>query len=208
MAARRALIGASLIEANPAAARLRIAQAQGFRERIPLHTDLRETRGAWSRWWKLLAKADPVAAVELSAPQLLREYNDPNWLLNDALEDVWREWHEHADAVVAGALRLTLNTPLEPADAKQLERLARHVAVSGAVISPLFTWLLARADERPVSYSYTNSDELIARDDVEVARLNAVAEARDSLQFARYAPTRHGTTTDLGGASARRGPWP
>lgn len=166
----------ALIEADPAAARLRIAQAQGFCERIPLHTDLKETRHAWSRWWKLLAKADPVAAVGLSVPQLLGECNDPNWLLNEALEDVWREWHEHVDPIVSGALRLSLNTPLDPADATQLERLAELHQVSDTATRAMLTWLLARADERPVSYSYTNSDELIARDDTEVARLNAVAE--------------------------------
>jgi hypothetical protein len=165
-----------LIAADPALARLRIARAQALCERVPLHTDLKETRHAWSRWWNLLAKADPVAAVELAAPELFRECNDPNWLLNEALEDVWREWHEHVDPVVAGALRLTLDTPLDPGDASQLERLA---SASGPVARRLLIWLLARADERPVSYSYSNSAELIGRDDEQVATLNAIAEAAD-----------------------------
>jgi hypothetical protein len=121
---------------------------------VPLHTDLKETRHAWSSWWTLLAKADPIAAVQLAAPELLRECNDPNWLLNEALEDVWREWHDHVDPTVAGALRLTLDTPLDPGDASQLERLA---SASGPVARRLLIWVLARADERPVSYSYSNS---------------------------------------------------
>ncbi len=163
-----------LIEADPAIARMRISRVQALCERIPLHTDGRETRHAWSRWWSLLAKADPVATVHLAVPELLRECNDPNWLLNEALEDVWREWHEQVDPVVAGSLRLTLDTPLDPADVRQMERLA---SAGGPAERRLLTWLLARTDERRVSYSYSNSDELIGRDDRQVAKLNAVAEA-------------------------------
>lgn len=165
-----------LIGVAPALARQRIARTQALCERVPLHTDGRETRHAWSRWWSLLAKADPVAAIQLAVPELLRECNDPNWLLNEALEDVWRVWHEHVDPVVAGSLRLTLGTPLDSEDPKQLESVA---STSGPAARRLLIWLLARADERPVSYSVTNSAELIARDDQLVAELNAIAEAAD-----------------------------
>lgn len=165
-----------LIEAAPALARQRVARAQALCERVPLHTDGKDTRHAWSRWWSLLAKADPVAAVHLAATELLRECNDPNRLLNEALEDVWREWHEHVDPVVAGSLRLTLDTPLDSADPKQLESVASN---NGPAARRLLIWLLARADERPVSYSVTNSAELIARDDQWVAELNAIAEAAE-----------------------------
>lgn len=166
----------ALIETAPALARQRIAVALALCERIPLHTDGKETRHTRPLWWSLLAKADPVAAVHLAVPELLRECNDPNLLLNEALEDVWREWHEHVDPVVAGALRLTLETPLDAADVSQLERLAN---VGGPVEKRLLIWLLARADERPVSYSYSNSAELIGRDNQLVAKLNAIADAAD-----------------------------
>lgn len=162
-----------LIEANPSSARRRLAELQALCERVPLHTDLKETRGAWSRWWSLLAKADPVGAAHLAAPQLFIECNDPNWLLNEALEDLWREWNEQVDPLIGGALRLALDTPLEEADAAQLERLAGNTADSA--IRRLLIWLLARADERPVSYSFSNSAELLERDDEKVAAINAVA---------------------------------
>jgi hypothetical protein len=165
-----------LIEAAPALARIRIARAQSLCERVPLHTDLKETRHAWSQWWKLLAKADPVAAVHMAVPKLLHECNDPNLLLNEALADVWREWYDHVDSIVAGALRLTLDTPLDPADQTHLE-LFSSARMPGA--RRLLIWLLARADERPVSYGFTNSAELIALDDERVARLNEIAEAAD-----------------------------
>ena len=166
-----------LIEADPSAARRRIAELQALCERVPLHTDLKETRYAWSRWWSLLAKADPVRGVHLAVPELLAECNDPNWLLNEALEDVWREWHEHVDPLIAGAMRLTLDTPLDAADEKQLERLAGNSA--DPATRRLLIWLLSRADERPVAYSFTNSPELLARDDEKVAGLNAVAVEAD-----------------------------
>jgi hypothetical protein len=162
-----------LIEEDPTAARQRLPELQALCERVPLHTDLKETRGAWSRWWSLLAKADPVGAAHLAVPQLLAECNDPNWLLNQALEDLWHEWHEQVHPLVAGALRLTLDTPLNEADAMQAKQLASNADNPAA--RRLLTWLLARADERPVSYGYSNSAEMITRDDEKVSRLNAVA---------------------------------
>jgi hypothetical protein len=163
-----------LIEKAPALARFRIAQAQALCERVPLHTDQRETSHAWPRWWNLLAKADPVAAVNLAASELFCKCNDPNWLQNGTLEDVWREWYEHVDPLIGGSLRLTLDTPFDPADQGQLEPLAK---ARNPATQRLLTWLLARVDERPVSYSYTNSAELIARDDQQVEKLNEIAKA-------------------------------
>jgi hypothetical protein len=168
-----------LITLDPSAGRLRVAALQALCERVPLHTDLRETRHAWSRWWGLLAKADPVSAVHLALPQLLEECNDPNWLLNEALEDVWREWHAKVDPLIAGALRLTLDTALDRADASQLERLKDGAVKGDPAMRRLLIWLLARADERPAAYSYTNSDEILGKDDDLVAELNAVAVAAD-----------------------------
>lgn len=165
-----------LIEKAPALARLRIAQAQALCERVPLHTDQKETSHAWPRWWNLLAKADPVAAVNLAASELFCKCNDPNWLHNETLEDVWREWNEYVDPVIAGSLRLTLDAPFDPADQGQLESLSK---VKNPAARRLLTWLLARLDERPVSYSYTNNAELIARDDQQVEKLNEIAKAAD-----------------------------
>jgi hypothetical protein len=111
-------------------------------------------------------------------PQLLSKCNDPNSLLNDALEDVWQEWYEQADPLLAGALRLTLDTSLHRSDVHQLECLANELSAdSPTIIQQLMTWLLARVDERPVSYSYSNSAELIAKDDEEVAKINEIAIA-------------------------------
>ena len=168
-----------LIKADPARARDRVAAVQGLCKRVPLHTDGKETRHAWSQWWELLAKADPVAAVHLAVPQLLAECNSPNWFLNEALQDVWREWHQQADPLLSGILRLTLDAPLDASDVKQLAHLASDPRSADPAFRRLMAWLLARADERPVAYSYSNSAELIAKDDEEIAKLNSVAAAAD-----------------------------
>lgn len=197
-----------LMDTDPAAARVRIAESQALCERVPFHTDLKETRHAWSHWWSLLAKADPISAVHLAVPQLLIECNDPNWLLNEALEDVWREWHEHVDPLIAGALRLTLDTPLDPSDPKQLERLANSSKTTTPATRRLLTWLLARVDERPVAYSYTNSAELVARDDEKVAKLNAVAEAADAPSVVALRDARPPAADDSRwGGRPRRSTW-
>lgn len=166
-----------LIKADPARARVRIANVQGLCERVPLHTDKKGTRHTWSRWWELLAKADPVSLVHIVVPQLLSKCNEPNWLLNGALENVWEEWHGHVDPILSGALRLTLDTTLHSEDVKQFERLAKTSNLNDPNIKKLMTWLLARVDERHVEYSYTNSAELVAKDDEKVAKINQVAQS-------------------------------
>jgi len=165
----------ALIKMDPARGRLRVAQIQGLCKRVLLHTDGDETRHARSRWWELLAMADPVAAVQLVVPRLLEQCNDPNWLLNDALEDVWQQWNEQIDPVLSGALRLTLEMTIQPDDAQYFEHLGQNLDQQGQVFQQLMTWLLARLDERPVSYSYTNSDELVAKDDDILAKINQFA---------------------------------
>ena len=124
----------------------------------------------------MLAKADPVGAVHLAVSQLLAECNDPNELLNGALEDVWQEWYEQTDPIISGALRLTLDTPLYPIDVKQFELLAKDLNADKSSIRRLMIWLLARVDERHVTYDFTNSAELVAKDNELVAQLNKIAE--------------------------------
>ncbi len=169
----------ALIRADPRRGRMRVAAIQGLCERVPLHTDRKETRAAWSRWWELLAKADPVAAVSLAVPTLLRKCNDPYELLDDALEDVWEEWYEQVDPLISGALRLSLDEPLNQRDSEQLKRLAEDTTTNKEAIRQLMTWLVARADERPVSYSYSNGSELLAKDDIVVAGLDQIAALAD-----------------------------
>lgn len=181
----------ALIQADPQRGRLRVAAIQGLCERVPLHTDGRETRAAWSRWGGLLAKADPVAAINLAVPALLKRCNDPNELLDEALEDVWEEWYEHVDPLISGALRLSLDKPLDRRDSVQLKRLAEDSSVNREAARELMTWLAARADERPTSYSYSNSAELLAKDDGIVAGLNQEASSADVpvVSPVREAPT-------------------
>jgi hypothetical protein len=168
-----------LIKVDPRRGRQRVAAIQGLCERVPLHTDRKETRAARSRWWQFLAEADPVAAVNLAAPALLRGCNDPHELLDEALEDVWEVWYEQVDPLISGALRLSLDKPLDRRDSVQLKRLAQDLTTNREAVRQLMTWLVARADERPVAYSFSNSDELLAKDDSEVVSLNQAAAAAD-----------------------------
>lgn len=169
----------ALIKADPQRGRQRVAAIQGLCERVPLHTDRKETGASRSRWWKFLAEADPVAAVNLVVPTLLRSCNDPHELLDEALENVWEVWYEHVDPLISGALRLSLDNPLDRRDSEQIRRLAEDTTTNREAVRQLMTWLVARADERPVAYSYSNSGELLAKDDSEVANLNQAAVAAD-----------------------------
>ena len=168
-----------LIAADQRRGQERVALVQPLCERIPYHTDRKATRWAWGTWWDLLALADPVALARLAAPRLSQRCNQPDSLLHDALESLWRSWCDRADPLLAGALRLTLDTPQDAKDADALSLLTTHGESESAAADNLATWLLARADERPISYGDANSDELLARDDLQVAALNSVAEAAD-----------------------------
>ncbi|MXZ78427.1 MAG: ATP-binding protein [Acidimicrobiia bacterium] len=152
-----------------------VSRVQPLCERIPFHTDLSETRRAWSRWWYLLGLADPVALAHLVAPRLLGNCNQPDWLLHGALVGLWSLWCERADPFTAGTLRLTLDVPLHSEDPDAFSRLVNLTETDHAG-AELANWLLGRADERPISYGASNSDDLLAIDDRVIADINAVTE--------------------------------
>jgi hypothetical protein len=197
-----------LIRADPARGRARVAAVQPLCERIPRHTDGRETRHARARWWELLAAADPAALAELTTPALLSSCNDPHQLLDDARTDLWRAWHHQADPIVAGALRLSLNLTVDPADPAQLRRLADAAKAPGtATAEHLATLLLARADERPYRYPYSDSDKHVARDSTLVAEMNAALDgvvAPASALPEPADPPEHSTATPRATSGPKR----
>lgn len=166
----------ALITDAPAQSRVRLSALQPLCERIPMHTDGRETRYAREAWWKLLARADPVALSRLASSGLLLNSNMPDFLLSRALLELWRNARDQADPLVAGALRLSLDLALDPLDVLHLNRLADLADGEGNdVYSGLMTWLVARADERPLSYSVSNSKQLLEVDAQRVEEINSIA---------------------------------
>ena len=193
----------ALIAVDPARGRAAVAKVQPLCERVPQHTDGKETRHAWSRWWELLAVADPCALARLIQPRLLSSCNDPNRLLHGARSDLWRAWHHRADSIVAGALRLTLEEPLDENDVTALGLLADISDGTGNdQPSRLMVALLARIDERPYKYSDSNSNELLDRDRKRVDALNAIA-ARAGVPRIAPLPTPPVKTNDPATSSNR-----
>ncbi|MCY4673284.1 MAG: ATP-binding protein [Bacteroidetes bacterium] len=166
----------TLINVDPARGRAAVAKIQPLCERVRRHTDGKGTYRARSQWWQLLAEADPCALARLVQQRLLTSCNDPNELLHGARSDLWRTWYHRADPIVAGALRLTLNEPLDEKDRQALSLLAELCNGTGTdQPSQLMMALLARADERPVKYSDSNSSELLDLDSKLVDDLNSIA---------------------------------
>ncbi|MEX5710573.1 AAA family ATPase [Parafrankia sp. FMc6] len=173
-----------LIAADLTRARIRLGRLQAACERVVLHTDRKSTRGAWPRWWNLLAKADPAALTRMAVPALLSRSGTSNDLYNDALEDLWKLWNHVADPIVAAALRLALHMPLDDADAALAGRLAALAHGSGAdPAGRLLTLVLARADERPLAYPYSNTHELVAEDNARVKTINEIASSVNAPQI-------------------------
>ena len=166
----------TLIAVNPARGRAAVARVQPLCKRVLQHTDGKGTHHARSQRWQLLATADPCALSRLIQPRLLSSCNDPNWLLHGARSDLWRAWHDRADPIVAGALRLTLKEPLDKNDRNAFNLLAGICDGTGNDRpSRLMVSLLARIDERPFKYSVSNSNELLDRDHNRVDELNSIA---------------------------------
>lgn len=165
----------TMISLAPDRGRTALAKIQGLCERIPQHTD---GRGTWHTprvWQRLLALADPCGLAEIVARPLFESCNDPNPHLHEARSDLWRAWHHRADPLVSGALRVTLDEPLDEHDALALARLTTGTHQGESDQIPI-AWL-ARLDERPFRYSSSDSHELLDKDDNRVGDVNAVAEA-------------------------------
>ena len=165
----------TLISADPERGRRAVAAVQGLCERVPMHTDGKETNGAPERWWKLLAQADPVCLADLAATELLESCNDPNELLFRALDELWRATTTTSDAIASAALRVSIDSPLEADDAVVLERLLKLSDEQGEAIPRLAIMTISRHDERPVEYSFSNGSEILASDDARAALATAVA---------------------------------
>ena len=174
-----------LIAVDSARGRVAVAKVQALCERVVKHTDGKDTRHARSRWWQLLAAADPCALSSLIQPRLLSACNDPNSLLHGARSDLWRAWHHRADPIVAGALRLTLEEALDKNDPSAIDLLA-DICDSTEIDQPssLMVALLARIDERPFRYSFSNGDEFLERDRERVDSVNAIAERAGAPRIA------------------------
>ena len=194
----------SLIKRDIGRGRTAVAKLQPLCARIPLHTDGKETRHAPRRWWSLLASADPCALSQLVLAGLMRSCNDPQSVRHDARSDLWKAWRHQADPLVGGALRLTLDEPLDDADPVGLESLMTLADLRcGDEIHELGMALLARADERPVRYGSSDSDEYLQRDRVQVERLNVVA-ARFGLPRVGQPPTAASAGTGRGADTRTR----
>lgn len=178
----------ALIDADPRRARARLPAMQAICERVWQHTDGRGTRGAPGRWWELLAAADPVALVRLVAPAVHARCNEPDDHLHDALVAAWRAWSGIADPFVVGALRLATSLALDPADPDAISRLAQTAPDPATAPGRLLASCLARLDERPPQYSFTNSDEIVASDERVVAAIDAAARYAPATPPARPLP--------------------
>ena len=165
----------AMISVDPARGRAAVAKVQGLCERIPRHTDGKSTGHTPREWRRLLAAADPCALAKITARTLFESCNDPNSHLHAARSDLWRTWRHRADPVVSGALRMTLEEPLDDNDPAAFARLANESPREESE-QMLVPWL-ARIDERPFSYGCSNSDQLLDDDDRRVQNLNAVALA-------------------------------
>ena len=199
----------ALIRIDPARGRAAVARVQPLCERVLQHTDGKDTRHARSRWWQLLAEADPCALSRLVQQRLMSSCNDPKDTLHRARSGLWRTWFGRADPIVAGALRLTIEEPLDQNDLTALGLLADICDGTGCdQPSRLLIAILARIDERPYKYAHSDSSQELDRDRKRVDELNAIA-ARAGVPCIASLPTPAAETANPATSSDhRQGPGP
>lgn len=166
----------ALITISRQAAQQRLATLQPLCDRVLVHTDGKDTRGVRRNWWRLLATADPVGLANLIAPALFSKCNMPDDELEEARADLWRSYFDSVDPFIAAGLRLTLEMGLASDDPETLRRL--HESDNSALATRMLRLLIARSDERPMRYPYSNSSDLIATDDERVGKINEIATLR------------------------------
>ena len=175
----------AMIPLDPIRGRAAVAKLQPLCERVTEHTDGKGTRQALSTWWQLLAAADPCALSRMTLSRLMSSCNNPNWLLHGARSDLWRAWHHRADPIVATALRLTIEEPIDENDPQALGALAEIRDPTGnGPCSLLMVKLLTRMDERPSQYGFSNDDELLGNDRNVIDAINTICERAGAPRIA------------------------
>lgn len=167
-----------------------VAKTQSLAERALQHSDGKETRHAPATWWDTAAKADPYAVAAILTPLLLGQTNLPNSRLENARLRIWEHHHNQVPPAIAAALRITLEPGLTDEDESAVARLIPEAGAEPA--ATLLRLLLGRIDERPFRYSVSNSDELVARDDVVVGRIGEMCRPL-GLELARFASDQRST---------------
>jgi len=195
----------ALISLDLKAAQKRLEILQPLCERVLRHTDGKETRQSRSTWWHLLAEADPLAHAELITAKLFRQCNMPLEEMERARASLWRQQYAAANPFVQGTLRLSIETALDDNDGAALNRLSESVIERTEGRSQLLRLLISRADERPMEYSYSNSAELIRKDETRLAAINAVAR-RESLSEVHRTPVGDRDAVDARISRGDRGP--
>ena len=173
--------------------RVAVSQVQPLCQRITRHTDGKGTRHVKSYWWELLAVVDPFALSRFVLPGLLGSCNDPNWLLHSARAELFYKWNQRADPIVANALRLTMEEPLDESDIVAFSSLAKACDGTGLdAPSRLLTALLARFDERSFDFSSNDGKEHLERDSNLADALNCISTGAVLPRVALLPPTQIG----------------
>lgn len=198
-----------LIERDQREARRRLPGLGELCERVIERTDGKGTHWVLDAWCGLLAKADPSGMMQVAAPHLLENCNLPSSTLTGALNDLWEEHQNQVPPHIAGALRLAISPGQRRGDARLLHRLVRPPESTGVPPGDLIRLLIARADERPVSYDVTNSEDLVRRDEKTLAELNELALAAHQPRIVPRAIKRRQQSaadrTDLGRSRSHYG---
>lgn len=184
----------ALAAADQQRAQTCLVKIQGSCFRVLLHTDGKDTRTVLSDWFALLAAIDAEAASTMISNDILSSCNDVLSRHEETRVELWKAHFRNVDPLIAGALRLSVATSLEPDDPEALSLLVQHVQRShSAAAAELLRHATARFDERPTHYDYSNSDEVLEKDEKVVAEINAILGGAGLAQITSRAGSHQAT---------------
>lgn len=156
----------TLVAADPVRGRQCLARLQPLCRRVLEHTDGKDTFQVLSDWWEELGRADGEAAGWLILQGQMRWPNERQRRLDGARRELWRAYSRSTDPVVAAALRLTIDSPLEEADAELVRRLG---SAPGGLSARLCDSVIARVDEYPGGVRSARNEDLWRIQDLNAA---------------------------------------
>jgi len=195
---------AALTKADQERAQTCLARIHASCLRVLLHTDGKDTRHVLTDWFAELAAADAPAASTMIAHDTLGSCNDVFSRHEDTRVELWKAHFRRVDPFIAGALRTSIATSLEPDDPEALRLLVQHVQADGSsAAAQLLRHVTARLDERPSHYGYSNGEEMLQKDDRVVSEINSILGAAGIAQIMGRTATRSVAHDQERGSTAR-----
>lgn len=131
-----------IASADPAAAQVRLVEAQVLAENVIEHTDGKDTRHILNYWFRSLLAADPARAIDLAARSIWASEGGVDWRIEDAYEKVSNAMESAAvDPLLAAHIQAAARQDGDMATVAARGPVLERLAATGVDAAPYVTIL-------------------------------------------------------------------